>query len=86
MPAGIPDPFCACAELADALARFGQDTVFLDDSRPVAWREALLHQLVQRQRIDSRGRGFWGDGDDAASLARSTACALRALEAAGIGP
>ncbi|HPC58852.1 MAG TPA: GDSL-type esterase/lipase family protein [Kiritimatiellia bacterium] len=86
VPAGIPDLFCACAELADALARIGQDTVFLDDSRPVAWREALLHQLVQRQRIDSRGRGFWGDGDDAADRARATACALRALEAAGIGP
>ena len=86
IPAGLADPFCACAELAEALDRIGHDTVFLDDSRPVAWREALLHQLVQRQRIDPRGRGFWGDGDEAAELARSTACALRALEAAGIGP
>lgn len=72
--------FADCAALAEALARAGEAIVFLPDGRPVAWREALLHQLVQRQKIDSRGGGYWADagGDDD----RATAAALRALAVA----
>lgn len=86
LPDTTPDPYYAYATLAIALARIGHDTVFLDAEQPVAWREALLHQLVQQQRIDSRGRGFWGRGDDPTALARSTAYALQALTAAGLAP
>lgn len=72
--------FADFAALAEALARAGAATVFLPDGRPVAWREALLHQLVQRQKIDARGGGYWTDagGDDD----RATAAALRALAVA----
>ena len=75
-------PCAAYAALAAALDRQGEETVFLPDGRPVAWREALLHQLVQRQRIDPQGGGFWQDpaaADSAAAAARATAYALRAL-------
>ncbi len=72
--------FADVAALAEALASAGEATVFLPDGRPVAWREALLHQLVQRQKIDARGGGYWTDagGDDD----RATAAALRALAVA----
>ncbi|MDD2239322.1 MAG: GDSL-type esterase/lipase family protein [Kiritimatiellae bacterium] len=86
IPDTTPDPYYAYATLATALARIGHDTVFLDADHPVAWREALLHQLVQQQRIDARGRGFWGRGDDPAALARATTYALHALTAAGLTP
>lgn len=81
--------FAAYARLAAALAARGGETVFLADDRPVAWRTALLHQLVQRQRIDSAGAGFWRDStapaDDLPATARATAAALRALDLA-LGP
>ena len=66
------------AALASALDRAGQETVFLDDGRPVAWREALLHRLVQCQRIDATGGGFWTDPISNDSV-RSTAYALQAM-------
>ena len=74
--------FFLYAALAAVLERAGQETVFLADGAPVAWREALLHQLVQRQRIDSQGGGFWSDPaapDPARDAGQSTAYALRAL-------
>ena len=78
-----PGLFSSYAALAAALDRAGQETVFLADGRPIAWREALLHQLVQRQRIDSRGGGFWADPNaDDPSAVRATAYALRALDIA----
>lgn len=69
--------FADVAALAEALARAGESIVFLPDGRPVAWREALLHQLVQRQKIDARGGGYWTDAG--ADDDRATAAALRAL-------
>lgn len=80
------DPYASFAALAAALDRAGEETVFLDDGRPIAWREALLHQLVQRQRIDAQGGGFWsrtdGEDEDADETVRSTAYALQALSIA----
>ena len=76
--------FFAYATLAASLDRAGQKTVFLPDGTPVSWREALLHQLVQRQRIDARGGGFWSDPRDAdapANAVRSTTYALQAIAA-----
>ena len=77
--ATAPACWADLAALAEALAHAGAATVFLPDGRPVAWREALLHQVVQRQKIDARGGGYWtdADGDDD----RATAAALRALAA-----
>ncbi|MGD9782197.1 MAG: GDSL-type esterase/lipase family protein [Kiritimatiellia bacterium] len=76
-------PYATFAALAAALDRAGEETVFPGDGRPVAWRKALLRQLVQRQRIDAQGGGFWsrpdGEDEDASESARSTAYALRAL-------
>ena len=66
--------------LADALERGGAATAFLPDGRPVAWREALLHQVVRRQKIDARGGGYWTDAG--ADDVRATRCALRALAVA----
>lgn len=86
IPDTTADPYYAYATLATALARIGHDTVFLDAEHPIAWREALLHQLVQQQRIDTRGHGFWGRGDDPATLARATTYALHAMAAAGLAP
>ncbi|NLB65219.1 MAG: hypothetical protein GX803_01955 [Lentisphaerae bacterium] len=86
IPPHLPDLFYAYAALALALDQIGHETIFLDATRPVAWREALLHQLVQTQRIDPQGRGFWGVGDDPAALARATAYALRALAITGASP
>ena len=76
--------FRAYAALAGALDRIGHETVFLADGRPVAWRAALLHQLVQRQKIDPLGGGYWQDpgADDPAAAAEATALALRAIAAA----
>ena len=75
--AAVPDPYFSFAALACALDRAGEATVFLPDGRPVAWREALLHQLVQRQKIDAHGGGYWdATGNDAG---RDTAYALQAL-------
>ena len=79
------DLYFAFAALAAHLDRAGAATVFLPDGRPVAWRAALLHQLVQRQKNDARGGGFWQDpaaADPAATAARSTAYALQALASA----
>ncbi|HAL92789.1 MAG TPA: hypothetical protein DCM68_07180 [Verrucomicrobia bacterium] len=79
-------PYATFTAMADALDRAGEETVFLDDGRPIAWREALLHQLVQRQRIDAQGGGFWsrpdGEDEDTAETVRSTAYALQALSIA----
>ena len=72
--------FVACARLAAALARDGRETVFLPAGQPVAWRAALLHQLVQRQKIDARGNGYWSANGTAD--ARDTAAALQALATA----
>ena len=72
-----PDRWADAAALAAALARAGEATVFLPDGRPVAWREALLHQLVRCQKIDARGGGYWTDAG--ADDDRATAAALRAL-------
>ena len=80
-----PDPGLAFATLAIALDHIGQETVFLAPDRPVAWREALAHQLVQHQRIDASGGGYWlPAGPDAfpALIAETTAYALRALAVA----
>ena len=80
-PAG-QDLYAACAALAAALDRAGTETVFLPDGRSVAWREALLHRLVQSQRIDPQGDGYWTDPaapDPAAAAPRATAAALRDL-------
>lgn len=78
--APAPDRWADVAALADALAAAGEATVFLPDGRPVAWREALLRQLVRRQKIDARGGGYWTDagGDDD----RASDAALRALAVA----
>lgn len=79
--AGGDDLYFSYATLAHALARIGHETVFLAADRPVAWRAALLHQLVQRQRIDAQGGGFWGDPASGGAV-RATACALQAIAAA----
>ena len=72
--------FVSYARLAAALARDGRETVFLPAGQPVAWRTALLHLLVQSQKIDARGSGYWSaEGTDDA---RDTAAALQALAAA----
>ena len=79
------DLYFAFAALAAHLDREGSATVFLPDGRPVAWRAALLHQLVQRQKNDARGGGFWQDPaapDPSADPARATAYALQALATA----
>lgn len=84
-PTGSGDDFCfSAAALAVALDRIGRETVFLADGHAVAWRAALLHQLVQRQKIDARGGGYWSDGapEDAGEPVRSTAYALQAIAAA----
>lgn len=77
--------FYSYASLAAALDRAGQETVFLAADQPVAWREALLHRLVQCQQIDSQGGGFWtnpGGADPDADPVVSTAYALQALASA----
>jgi lysophospholipase L1-like esterase len=76
------DTFYSYVALAFALDRIGQETVFLADGQPVAWREALLHELVLRQKVDAAGGGSWIDpaaADPAADAACSTAYALRAM-------
>ena len=80
-PAGTGDPFLAFARLARALDLVGHETVFLAPDRPVSWREALLHQLVQRQRIDASGGGYWED-PQVPDAPRSTAHALQAIATA----
>ena len=49
----------------------------------LGWRK---FQLVQRQRIDAQGGGFWsrtdGEDEDADETVRSTAYALQALSIA----
>ncbi len=76
--------FYSYAALAFALDRKGEKTVFPAPDRPVAWREALLHQLVQRQRIDPQGGGFWGgnpeENDPPVDAIRSTAYALKTID------
>ncbi len=74
--------FYSYAALAAALARAGQETVFLAADRPVAWRAALLHRLVRLQRIDARGGGYWTDPEADGNAVPSTAYALQALAAA----
>jgi len=83
-PDGRP-PFYAMAALALALDRIGQETVFMTDDRPIQWRNALLHQLVQSQKINARGQGFWVAPDaldPSRDAVRSTTDALQALKAA----
>ncbi len=77
IPEGVEDLYFSYAALAVALDHLGQTTIFLDGQRPVAWREALVHQLVQRQQIDPRGGGFWINP-------RSTIHALQSLSSAGV--
>lgn len=83
-PDGMP-PAEACAALAAALAAAGEETVFPAPDRPVAWRNAMLHQLVQRQKIDPRGGGYWSfpqaESDPEEPL-RSTLRILQALDLA----
>ena len=83
---GPADLFSRYLRLAARLAADGHDTVFLADDRPVAWREALLRQLVRRQKIDAQGGGYWRDpgaaDGDGASDVRATRTALRALAVA----
>ena len=76
-----PGLYSSLAALAAALAEAGQRIVFITDDQPVAWREALLHQLVQRQKIATDGTGYWTDTEsDAISAAtRAPQYALRAL-------
>jgi len=79
------NPFFAMAALAVALDRIGQETVFLADDQPVQWRQALLHQLVQSQKINARGQGFWvipDASDPAGEAVRSTTYALQSLRIA----
>jgi len=76
------DPYFSTAALAIALDRIGQKTIFLADDQPVAWREALLHQLVQSQKINAAGGGYWthpDTEDSATDTVRSTAYALQAI-------
>jgi hypothetical protein len=65
--------------LALALAARGQPTVFLADDRPVIWKEALLRQVVVRQKIDGQGHGFWRNPDAAASDLESTRRSTRRM-------
>jgi lysophospholipase L1-like esterase len=81
LPPELPDPYFQLARLAHALDRIGHETVFLADDRPVAWREALLRQLVRRQRIDAAGGGYWA-GPSTEPAAAATAGALQAIAAA----
>lgn len=81
-PSGDPNAYRTIASLAIALDSIGQETVFLGSNRPVAWREALLHQLVQRQKMDAGGGGYWASQnakDPAADRVRSTTYALQAI-------
>ena len=80
-PPGETPLYPAYARLAAALAAQGHETVFPPDHAPIAWREALLHQLVQRQRIDPQGGGYWAEQneDDPAAAARATTHALQAI-------
>jgi acyl-CoA thioesterase I len=76
------DLFYSYAALAFALDRVGQEIVFLSESQPVAWREALLHELVLRQKIDAGGGGYWPPPDatgDVSGSIRATAYALQAM-------
>lgn len=85
IPADLGDPLYSFAALAIALDRIGHETVFLPGNRPVAWREALLHQLVQRQSIEPDGGGFWSPPTqkaDSAATVESTIHALRAIATA----
>jgi hypothetical protein len=70
------------ALLARWLDRNGQSIVFIDDQTPLAWRDALLGQIVRRQRIDANGGGYWLSPGPAPRPAESTADALEALAAA----
>ena len=74
--------YLSYALLARALDRAGEETVFMENGQPVRWREALLHQLVQRQRIDARGGGYWADPKSSVDPVESTIHALRALNLA----
>jgi lysophospholipase L1-like esterase len=78
------NPYFAMAAMAIALNQMGQETVFLAADRPIRWREALLHQLVQSQKIDARGQGYWtvpGAADPSAEAFCSTTYALQTLQA-----
>ena len=81
LPTTDPNLFFHLAALAYALNRIGHETVFLSDGSPVAWREALLHQIVQCQRMDARGGGFWFPTATAGSPAEAVPSTLHALQA-----
>ncbi len=76
-----PNPFFHFAALAYALDRIGHETVFLPDGKPVSWREALLHQVIQLQRMDPRGGGFWSPPATVESPANTVSSTLYALQA-----
>ena len=85
LPSNDPDLFFHLASLACALDRIGHETVFLPSGNPVSWREALLHQIVQCQRMDARGGGFWpppATAESPADAVPSTLYALQAIAAA----
>jgi lysophospholipase L1-like esterase len=85
IPDGLGNPLHSFAALAIALDRIGHETVFLAGNRPVAWREALLHQLVMRQHIEPDGGGYWIPPEQKANNAvvvESTTYALRAIATA----
>lgn len=59
IPADTDDLYKAFYALAVGLAYQNQPLVFVRDDLPVVWKEALLRQIVIRQKIDGQGRGFW---------------------------
>ena len=65
------------AALAAALDRLSEELIFLTDTDPIHWREALLHQIVQQQRIDPQGGGFWQDDGSTLDATRHALDALR---------
>lgn len=85
IPDNLGDPLYSFAALAIALDRIGHETVFLAGNRPIAWREALLRQLVVLQDIEADGSGCWpppGRKANRATVVETTAYALRALATA----
>ena len=79
------NPYEALERLARALARRGEPYVFLPDGTPLPWRNAILHELVTAQRLDTRGAGWWtvrpdlSPDDPASDALPSTRAACRTL-------
>ena len=77
--------FYALAALAVALDRIGHETIFVSQTRSLSWRTALLQQLVQRQKINARGGGYWTAPDSPEPPPIDDACCTtHALQAIGI--